>query len=86
MSSPMAEIRRLRSITGMIYQRYRSATGFSAAALHCGLNLWLIPRHGRRGAAWSGLDTDGSLRAANRIDAGKLPAWIANGRLDAEPQ
>lgn len=73
MNSPVAETRSLRAITGLGYQRYRSAPRLSAAALNRRLNLWLIPRYGWRGAG-------------SGIIAGKLPAWIADGRCDAEPQ
>ncbi len=72
------------AITGMGFQRYRTATQFSAAALNFGLNLWLIPRYGWRGAAWSSLATDGSLGVANWVIARRLPAWIANERHDAD--
>lgn len=72
------------AITGLGFQRYRTATQFSAAALNFGLNLWLIPRYGWRGAAWSSLATDGSLGVANWVIARRLPAWIANGRRNAE--
>ena len=36
-----------------------------ALAINIGLNLWLIPTHGWRGAAWSSLVTDGLLGAMN---------------------
>jgi O-antigen/teichoic acid export membrane protein len=55
------------ALTGAGYQRYRTATQISAAALNFGLNLWLIPAHSWHGAAWSSLITDGGLAAGNWI-------------------
>lgn len=70
------------AITGMGFQRYRTATQFSAAVLNFGLNLWFIPHFGWRGAAWTSLATDGSLGVANWIIARRLPTWIAKRRSD----
>jgi O-antigen/teichoic acid export membrane protein len=53
------------AITGSGLQRYRTLTQMFAVALNVGLNLWLIPRHGWLGAAWSSLATDGMLAAMN---------------------
>jgi O-antigen/teichoic acid export membrane protein len=53
------------AITGMGFQRYRTAAQFGASALNLLLNLWLIPRYGWLGAAWASLVTDGGLGAAN---------------------
>jgi O-antigen/teichoic acid export membrane protein len=53
------------AITGMGFQRYRTAAQFGASALNLLLNLWLIPRYGWLGAAWSSLVTDGGLGVAN---------------------
>jgi O-antigen/teichoic acid export membrane protein len=74
------------AITGMGFQRYRTASQLSAAALNFGLNLWLIPRYGWRGAAWSSLATDGSLGIANWLIARRLPTWADKERRDAESQ
>jgi O-antigen/teichoic acid export membrane protein len=60
------------TLTGAGYQRYRTASQLSAAALNFGLNLWLIPAYSWHGAAWSSLATDGSLAAANWILLGLL--------------
>lgn len=49
------------AITGMGFQRYRTMTQVGAAGLNLGLNLWLIPRFGWLGAAWTSLATDGLL-------------------------
>jgi O-antigen/teichoic acid export membrane protein len=49
----------------MGFQRYRTAAQFGASALNLLLNLWLIPRYGWLGAAWSSLVTDGGLGVAN---------------------
>lgn len=53
------------AITGLGFQRYRTTAQCFAAALNFGLNLWLIPQHGWRGAAWTSLVTDGLLGIAN---------------------
>lgn len=53
------------AITGLGFQRYRTAGQFSAAILNLGLNLWLIPQYGWLGAAWASLATDGSLSIVN---------------------
>lgn len=53
------------AITGSGLQRYRTVSQAMAVALNIGLNLWLIPRHGWLGAAWSSLLTDGSLAIVN---------------------
>jgi O-antigen/teichoic acid export membrane protein len=53
------------ALTGAGLQRYRTATQVAAVALNLVLNLWLIPLHGWRGAAWSSLATDGALGAMN---------------------
>lgn len=49
------------AITGLGFQRYRTTAQCFAATLNFGLNLWLIPQHEWRGAAWSSLVTDGIL-------------------------
>lgn len=71
------------AITGAGCQRYRTAAQFSAAAFNFGLCLWLIPRFGWIGAAWTSLATDGSLGLVNWILVGKLPSLTARGRRDA---
>jgi O-antigen/teichoic acid export membrane protein len=53
------------AITGSGLQRYRTLSQLLAVGLNVGLNVWLIPRHGWLGAAWSSLATDGMLAAAN---------------------
>lgn len=53
------------AITGLGFQRYRTTAQCCAAVLNFGLNLWLIPQHGWRGAAWTSLVTDGLLGVAN---------------------
>jgi O-antigen/teichoic acid export membrane protein len=60
------------TLTGAGYQRYRTASQLSAAALNFGLNLWLIPSYSWHGAAWSSLVTDGSLAAGNWILLGLM--------------
>jgi len=53
------------ALTGAGLQRYRTATQIAAVVLNLLLNLWLIPIHSWRGAAWSSLATDGALCAMN---------------------
>jgi len=53
------------AVTGLGFQKYRTIAQFSAAAFNFLLNLWLIPRFGWLGAAWSSLATDGSLAIVN---------------------
>jgi O-antigen/teichoic acid export membrane protein len=52
-------------LTAIGLQRYRSLTQIIAVVLNFGLNLWLIPSHGWRGAAWASLATDGMLGVLN---------------------
>jgi O-antigen/teichoic acid export membrane protein len=53
------------ALTGAGLQRYRTATQVVAVVLNILLNLWLIPIHGWRGAAWASLATDGALGVMN---------------------
>jgi len=53
------------ALTSSGLQRYRTLTQFMAALMNLGLNLWLIPVHGWRGAAWSSVATDGALVIMN---------------------
>jgi O-antigen/teichoic acid export membrane protein len=53
------------ALTGSGWQRYRTLSQVLAAALNIALNVWLIPRHGWLGAAWSSLLTDGALAVMN---------------------
>lgn len=53
------------AITGMGLQRIRTIAQFAAALGNFLLNLWLIPRFGWVGAAWSSLATDGALVLMN---------------------
>jgi O-antigen/teichoic acid export membrane protein len=55
------------AITGSGLQRYRTLSQMLAVALNVGLNVWLIPRHGWLGAAWSSLATDGMLAVMNCV-------------------
>lgn len=52
-------------LTSIGLQRYRTLTQFSVVLLNFGLNVWLIPRYGWHGAAWSSLATDGTLGILN---------------------
>ena len=71
------------AITGAGCQRYRTVAQFSAAAFNFGLSLWLIPRFGWLGAAWTSLATDGSLGVVNWILVGRLPSLSNRGSRDA---
>jgi len=53
------------TLTGAGLQRYRTGTQVVAALVNFGLNLWLIPLYGWRGAAWASLATDGFLGVLN---------------------
>lgn len=53
------------ALTGAGLQSYRTNAQLTAAALNFGLNLWLIPRFGWYGAAWSSLATDAALGGMN---------------------
>ena len=48
-------------LTGAGMQRYRTVAQIVAVTVNFGLNLWLIPIHGWRGAAWASLATDSAL-------------------------
>ena len=53
------------ALTGAGMQRYRTASQLLAATLNFFLNLWLIPKWGWHGAAWSSLCTDAALAGMN---------------------
>jgi O-antigen/teichoic acid export membrane protein len=53
------------ALTGAGKQNYRTLAQITAAAFNFGLNLWLIPNYGWRGAAWSSLATDAALGVLN---------------------
>jgi O-antigen/teichoic acid export membrane protein len=48
-------------LTGADRQSSRSAVQVGVAALNVGLNLWLIPRNGWRGAVWATLASEAAL-------------------------
>jgi len=60
------------AMTGSGKQTYRTASQVVAAGFNLATNLYLIPRFGWLGAAWSSLMTDGMLAVAN---SGML-AWM----------
>jgi O-antigen/teichoic acid export membrane protein len=70
------------AITGSGLQRYRTVSQMLAVGLNVGLNLWLIPRHGWLGAAWSSLATDGMLAIANCLVL--LVMYRLAGQADAK--
>jgi O-antigen/teichoic acid export membrane protein len=49
------------SLTGAGYQGLRTLVQICVAVVNVLLNLWLIPNHSWRGAAWSSLASDGLL-------------------------
>jgi O-antigen/teichoic acid export membrane protein len=49
------------SLTGIGRNYSRTVAQLSAAGINFGANLWLIPRYGWHGAAWSSLVSDGGL-------------------------
>jgi O-antigen/teichoic acid export membrane protein len=53
------------ALTGAGLQRHRTIAQCVAGAMNLGLNIWLIPTHGWRGAAWSSIMTDAALAAMN---------------------
>ena len=62
--------RSVHAITGTVLtsigkQRYRTITQITVVILNFGLNVWLIPLYGWRGAAWASLATDGTLALLN---------------------
>jgi O-antigen/teichoic acid export membrane protein len=48
-------------------QPERTAAQFAIGVINAGLNLWLIPIHGWRGAAWASLASDGLLGLLNLL-------------------
>ncbi|HVO72351.1 MAG TPA: oligosaccharide flippase family protein [Aggregatilineaceae bacterium] len=52
------------ALTGAGYQALRTSVQVVIAAFNVVINLWLIPRHSWRGAAWSSLASDGLLAMA----------------------
>jgi glycosyltransferase involved in cell wall biosynthesis len=72
--------RSVHKITGSVLtsiglQRYRTLTQLTVVFLNFGLNLWLIPTYGWRGAAWASLATDGALGIMNW----SVLEWTRNG-------
>jgi O-antigen/teichoic acid export membrane protein len=45
------------------HQSFRVGAQLAAACFNFGVNLWLIPHYGWRGAAWASIVTDGALAA-----------------------
>lgn len=65
------------ALTGAGLQGYRTTAQMTAVGINVGLNLWLIPRFGWLGAAWSSLVTDAALGGMNW---GLLRFHIRNGK------
>jgi O-antigen/teichoic acid export membrane protein len=55
------------ALTGAGLQRYRLGTQIIAAVFNLSVNLYLIPRYGWLGAAWTSVATDGLLGGLNWI-------------------
>ncbi len=68
------------ALTGAGFQRYRLTSQIAATAINFGLNIYLIPRYGWRGAAWASLATDASLGCFNW-----LVLWIVSRRAVTLP-
>jgi O-antigen/teichoic acid export membrane protein len=76
------------ALTGAGHQKLRLGNQATVAAFNFGVNIYLIPHYGWRGAAWSSLATDGLLAVLNwttlgvlRVQASKLaelPTLIRN--------
>jgi O-antigen/teichoic acid export membrane protein len=64
------------AMTSAGYQRFRTASQFGAAMFNWILNIYLIPRHSWRGAAWSSLATDGGLAISNWL----ILLWLVRTR------
>jgi O-antigen/teichoic acid export membrane protein len=60
------------ALTGAGYQGVRTSIQSGIAAFNILINLWIIPHHGWRGAAWSSLASDGLLL---------LSLWVATAYL-----
>jgi O-antigen/teichoic acid export membrane protein len=69
------------ALAGSGFQRYRTLAQVLAGGFNFGVNLWLIPQYGWRGAAWSSLATDGGLAAFN-LGVLMLLTWRSECRLD----
>lgn len=52
-------------LTATGWQSRRTAAQFATGLVNLGLNVWLIPLHGWRGAAWASLASDGLLGVLN---------------------
>ena len=64
------------SLTGAGYQGLRTLVQIGVAVFNILINLWIIPAHGWRGAAWSSIASDGLLA---------LALWFAASRLARRP-
>jgi O-antigen/teichoic acid export membrane protein len=73
------------ALTGAGKQKLRLMTQTVAAAFNFGANLWLIPRFGWLGAAWSSLMTDAALAAMNWTALICATSKSPEDRLEREP-
>ncbi len=64
------------SLTGAGYQGLRTLVQILVAVFNILINMWIIPAHGWRGAAWSSIASDGLLA---------LALWFAANRLARRP-
>jgi O-antigen/teichoic acid export membrane protein len=72
------------ALTGAGLQRYRLGSQITATLLNFALNVWLIPSHGWRGAAWASLATDGCLGCFNWLiiwTASRFPSATLQAEL-----
>lgn len=73
------------ALTGAGKQKFRLMTQTVAAAFNFGANLWLIPRFGWLGAAWSSLMSDAALAAMNWTALICATSKSPEGRQHREP-
>jgi O-antigen/teichoic acid export membrane protein len=70
------------ALTGAGHQKSRLYSQAAAALFNFGTNLYLIPRFGWRGAAWSSLATDGMLGLVNWAILGGINRGMFLGRSE----
>jgi O-antigen/teichoic acid export membrane protein len=65
------------SLTGAGYQGRRTLVQIGVAVFNILINLWIIPAHGWRGAAWSSIASDGLLALVLWVTANHLAGRTA---------
>jgi O-antigen/teichoic acid export membrane protein len=74
------------SLTGSGHQGLRTSIQTGIAVFNIMINLWIIPRYGWRGAAWSSLASDGLLLLGLWLAANYLRRMTSLGRLQIPVQ